>query len=301
MPDSRRPLARAEELSTARYLTASDLRGAGISRHHAARLVDQGQLIRLRRGRFVAVETPRELVEVGRLGGRLDCLSLLAAVGVFVRSRPAIPHVQFERGSSRLPPRPTGVIAHWRASESPSQDLVAQIIDAVTQACRCQSPRDAIATLDSAWFHAVVDESDIAAVFSRLPRRFRRLRGLLDPRAESGPETLVRLMLRGLGCRVEVQVAIPAVGRVDLLADGWLIVECDSRAHHSGWDAQRRDRRRDLAAAALGYTTVRPLAEDILARPEVVLAALRSALSSPAPRPGLHNSSNSAAIVTETL
>jgi very-short-patch-repair endonuclease len=40
------------------------------------------------------------------------------------------------------------------------------------------------------------------------------------------------------------------VGRVDFLVEGWLIIECDSKAHHEGWDKQRRDRRRDLAAAA---------------------------------------------------
>ena len=77
----------------------------------------------------------------------------------------------------------------------------------------------------------------------------------------------MRLILRSLGLAVEIQVTIDGVGRVDMVVDGWLIIECDSRAHHEGWDAQQRDRRRDLAAAALGYTTIRPLAEDILLPP----------------------------------
>jgi very-short-patch-repair endonuclease len=58
-------------------------------------------------------------------------------------------------------------------------------------------------------------------------------------------------------------VNLPGVGRVDLIIDGWLIVECDSRAHHRDWAAQVRDKRRDIAAAGLGYTTIRPVAEDI--------------------------------------
>ncbi|WP_054680942.1 DUF559 domain-containing protein [Microbacterium sp. No. 7] len=62
---------------------------------------------------------------------------------------------------------------------------------------------------------------------------------------------------------------------MDFVVDGWLIVECDSKAHHEGWDRQREDRRRDLAAAALGYTTIRPLAEDLFHRPDIVLAAVR--------------------------
>ncbi|UUT35769.1 endonuclease domain-containing protein [Microbacterium elymi] len=139
--------------------------------------------------------------------------------------------------------------------------------------------RHALATMDSAWHHGIVDEKKINAVFARLPRRFRRLRGLLDKRAESGPETLVRLMLRGLGCDAVVQVRIPRVGRVDIVVDGWLIVECDSEEFHSGWTAQKRDRRRDLEAAAQGYTTIRLLAEDILYHPERVLAALKAVLA----------------------
>lgn len=121
----------------------------------------------------------------------------------------------------------------------------------------------------------VVHTDDLDELFAALPRRYRRLRGLVDARAESGPETLMRLMARGLGCRVEVQVQITGVGRVDLLIDGWLIVECDSRAFHSTWEAQLEDRRRDLAAAALGFCILRFVAEDIMWRPEAVLAALR--------------------------
>lgn len=86
-------------------------------------------------------------------------------------------------------------------------------------------------------------------------------------------------MLRGLGVQVEVQVQIEGVGRVDLVVDGWLIIECDSREYHEGWMTQKRDRRRDLAAAARGYTTIRPIAEDILGTPEEVLTLLKQTLS----------------------
>ncbi len=89
----------------------------------------------------------------------------------------------------------------------------------------------------------------------------------------------MRLMLRMLGCRVEPQVELVGIGRVDFIVDDWLIIECDSEAHHSGWDAQKRDRRRDLAAASRGYTTIRPIAEDILHRPEEVVTTLRAILA----------------------
>jgi len=130
----------------------------------------------------------------------------------------------------------------------------------------------------------LVTESDMREVFARLPLRYRALHGLLDHRAESGTESLMRLILRTLGCDIRVQQRIPGVGRVDFVVDGWLIIECDSEAHHAGWDAARRDRRRDLAAAALGYTTIRPIAEDILHHRDELTATIRAIVERGRPR-----------------
>lgn len=280
----------AAQILPATFLSPSALADRGLSRHAVAGLVGRGVLIRLRNGRYVSAEAPRGLIDAGRVGGRLDCVSLLAALGVFVRlSHPL--HAQFEPSTTRLPAR-EGVVAHWRRSRAESTALAADLVEALAQACRCQSPRDAVATLDSAWHHGLIDEGDLSDIFRRLPRRYRSLRRLLDRRSESGAETLMRLLLRGLGAEVQVQVRIEGVGRVDLVVDGWLIVECDSRAFHEGWEAQKRDRARDLAAAALGYTTVRPLAEDILYRmPSVV--ELMKAIVAHGPRPNLQNSTDS--------
>ncbi|HWS50320.1 MAG TPA: DUF559 domain-containing protein, partial [Microbacterium sp.] len=65
----------------------------------------------------------------------------------------------------------------------------------------------------------------------------------------------------------------------DFVVNGWLIIECDSRAYHEGWEKQQRDRRRDVAAAALGYATLRPLADDIMFRPHLVRDAVRGLLA----------------------
>jgi very-short-patch-repair endonuclease len=78
-----------------------------------------------------------------------------------------------------------------------------------------------------------------------------------------------------LGFSVEVQVVIRGVGRIDLVLDGWLAVECDSEAFHSGWESQKRDRRRDAALAARGLVSYRPIAEDIMYDPDSVIDALR--------------------------
>lgn len=264
--------------STYRFLTTLELRALGYDKHGIGRLVADGRLIRVRTGRYVAPGLPDDILTAARLGVRLDCVSLLRVLDVFVLEKGPL-HVQASHGASRLPKRPKGMTCHWRASASAHSDLAADIIEALAQACRCQPPREAIATLDSAWHLGLIDEAGIAEVFARLPLRFRPLRALLDRRSESGPETLMRLLLRALGCDVKVQPWLPGVGRVDFVVDGWLIIECDSEAHHAGWEQQKEDRRRDLVAAGLGYTTIRPIAEDIMYARERTVASIRAVLA----------------------
>lgn len=249
------------------------------SRRSIERMLREGMLVRLRKGSYLRADCPPELVRAARLGGRLDCLSLARCLGIFVLENASAIHVQMDAKATRIRPPDGDLVRHFRETSASAGSLAADLVEAIAQACRCQSPRAAIATLDSAWHLGWLDEDGISAVFARLPARYQVLRGHLDRRSESGPETLVRLMVRALGCDVRLQVAIAGVGRVDLVVDGWLIIECDSEAFHAGWEAQRRDRRRDLAAAALGYTTLRPVAEDIMFQPEIVLAAIRGLLT----------------------
>ncbi|GAA1927243.1 hypothetical protein GCM10009775_19240 [Microbacterium aoyamense] len=236
-----------------------------------------GGLVRVRKGRYIRADVTPTFRAAAALGVRVDCVSLLAERGIFVRSAQR-QHVQADRAASRLPARASGVVCHWRDSASPAGRLDADLIEALAQAVVCQDPRAAIASLDSAWHQGWVDDAGIAEVFTRLPQRCHVLRRHLDPRSESGTETLVRLILRGLGESPELQVDIPAVGRVDFLVGGWLVIECDSEAHHSDWKAHKRDRRRDAEAARQGFSTIRLLAEDILYRPEWVVEVLRDAL-----------------------
>jgi very-short-patch-repair endonuclease len=259
------------------FLSRSSLLAGGFSRRQLRWHVAEGRLIRARKGRYLPGDTHPGVVRAVSLGGRIDCVSLLHLLGVHVLEHRAL-HVQITNGASRLPEPGADVVRHWRVTDAHLTAVAAPLVEALVQACRCQSPRDAIATLDSALHLGLVDYRDIAEVFARLPQRFGILRQLIDARAESGPETIMRLLLRSLGRHVEVQVQLDGVGRVDLIVDGWLIVECDSRAFHEGWEAQKRDRHRDIAAAGLGYTTIRPMAEDILYRRDEVLAALKDIL-----------------------
>lgn len=240
------------------------------------RAVAAGTLLRPRGGSYLPSGTDSDLVDACRLRARLGCVSELRRQGIFVLDDSTL-HLHHPAKAALHGRTERSVRHHWGrlAREPHPRSTAVEIFDALLQAVRCQPPRAAIAMLDSALHLGRLDPGDLDELFHALPRRYRRIRGLLDSRAESGPETLVRLMLRSLGLSFEVQVEIGGVGRVDFVVEGWLIVECDSRAHHSDWAAQRRDRRRDQAAAALGYATYRPIAEDILWHPDEVLEALR--------------------------
>ena len=267
-----------------------ELRASGLSRRGLEQALTHGTLVRARRDVYLSATASPTVVQAQRVGGRLDCLSVLQELGVFVLDNKRL-HVQVEAYDGRLR-SPTSrkerlaytrhgsrVVVHWRTIDAPLDLHSVPIAHALAQSAFCQPPRSTVASIDSALNRGVIAEDHLTELFALLPPRLKVLRPLVDGRAEAGSETLARLLLRVLGCRIELQKWIDGVGRVDLLIDGWLVVECDSRAHHDGWAMQEADRERDLALAARGYTTIRPTAKLIFHRPEVLIAAVRGLLA----------------------
>lgn len=271
---------RAAELYEPVVFTRADLVDRGMSWREIARAVSAGSLVRVRRDRYALPGLNADIAEAVRIGGRLSCLSLLAAIGVFVHRNPEL-HVHVVPGTSRIrAPKGEKTKLHWRACfDEPGPLHAAHLVDAVIQAIRCQTPRAALATIDSILHHRLLTGEELAAVFTLLPVRFAPLLALADASAGSGPETFMRLILRAMGVRFETQVEIPGVGRADFVVDGWLIIECDSKEFHEGWQHQVEDRRRDLAAARLGYVTIRPLASDIMDSDSAVRQAVEAVIS----------------------
>jgi len=271
--------------------TLSQLLSAGMTRRAVDTAIRSGSLIRARRGCYLPGDAPRAVVEAVRVGGRLTCLSMLQLCRVFVFANSAT-HVHLARGASRLrspvdarrglePPQARTARLHWLPLVRPEMagKACVGVIDAVAHAVLCQPARYAVATIDSALNRGLLRERELAELFAALPRKYGVLRGLIDGRAQSGTETLVRLMARALGCRVEIQVHFAGVGHVDLVLDGWLVVECDSREFHELVEQQLEDRRRDGELAKQGMVVLRLMAAQILYRPDEVIAALRAVLA----------------------
>ncbi|MGN7948992.1 hypothetical protein ACTJKH_09635 [Microbacterium sp. 22215] len=278
---------RADDIYSRTVFTRSDLVRSGMTGRLIAESVGRGELVHVRRDRYAVSSTHQDIVDAVRIGGRVSCLSLLALLGVFVfRCREL--HVLVTPGSSRLRAvKGRKTVLHWKVLTDVRDALhAAPLIDAVAHSVLCQAPREALATLDCVVHHGLLTLDELAAMFAALPIRFRPLLALVDPSAESGPETFMRLLLRAMGVAYETQVYLEGVGYVDFVVDGWLIIECDSKEFHEGWEKQVQDRERDIAAARLGYVTVRPLAKDILGDQAYVRQALEQIIAVLGPRFG---------------
>lgn len=257
------------------YRTA-DLRSVGLGKGAVRAAIEADLLIRVRKGCYLLAGAPADVVTATREGGRVACLSHLTTLGVFVLASPAL-HLHLPSSAAKAVPKKRTSVWHWAPliRDPHPRATAVDVVDALAQATACQPPRAAVATLDSALFLGLIGLDDLDEIFARVPARCRGLRQLVDGRAESGPETIVRLIAIALGFSVEVQVRFRGLERVDLVLDGWLVVECDSQEFHTGWASQKKDRRRDLALAALGMSSLRPVAEDIMYHPERIEAALQ--------------------------
>ena len=240
-------------------------------------------------------------------GGRVGCVSALRRVGVWGGLDTAL-HIHVPSSASRLhldevaalgrnpetrrtdktfwaePSRPR---VHWqcanatntRTGRSWAHDWLADPMSALRQAVLCLDDEHAIAAIDSALRKKVVHIQHLEVLFRSLPRRLQRLRLELDPAADSGPESIVRVRMRRAGFVVEPQVRIPGSSDLDLLINGVVGLDIDSRAWHTGEEQISWDYGKTLQSFALGRPTIRILPHHIFDLWPSTLAAITRAVS----------------------
>jgi very-short-patch-repair endonuclease len=233
-------------------VTDGDLRGA----------VRRGRVLALGGGTYAVPNAAPDAVVAARLRGRLTCCSAAKWHGLDLLSEPRLPHVVVPRNHAV---ETDDAVVH-RATV-PGSGPVAPVLHALVAVLRCLETVDAVVVVDSALRQGVLPRRALD-VRLRGPGSVeaRRRLGLTDSRSGSVIETVARLALRQAGLSVDCQVLVPGVGRVDLVVDGWLVVELDGFAYHADRDRYRTDRRRTNALVAQGYRVLRFSYEDVMFR-----------------------------------
>lgn len=244
------------------------LRQGGLARPQLAALLAAGRITRLRRGWYALPGADRFVALAVQAGGCLSCVSALRWYGVWV---PPTLGVHMRAYRNRVTPGSANVIRCGNShSLSAPQTAVDPLLDAFSVAWSCLNDEGRVVVMDSLLNLELARPSELAATLNGRE-------GAADlmakcDRSESGTETITRLRLRARQIRVRPQVWIAGVGRVDLLIGQRLVVECDSRQHHTDQTAYQRDRDRDRILHARGYVVIRLTYQDVMTRWEEVEA-----------------------------
>jgi len=235
-------------------VTYSRLLENGWTRHAISSAIAAGSLRRLSRGWYDLGGCTADELTAAAVGGRVGCLTGLRDHGVWVPPT-THPHLIVARWSGAAR---TGAQHELpRDGAWPRHAMTYDVVECLRQVLRHHDVETGLIVSESACQLGIVSEQTIATLISECPPRRAAQYARFDPRSESGTETRVRLHLQRAGYRVRPQASIAGVGRVDLLVGESLVIECDSRAHHTGEEHYRSDRARDLRAVALGYQVVR--------------------------------------------
>lgn len=228
--------------------TTSQLREQHTARQVSA-LVAEGRLHRA--GRYYLTPDAAADVRTSLAAGlRPTCLTAAKEHGLWVPPGRG-PHAYGRRATDRK------FGNHGWHQAWPESHPIASPQLLLQHACICLDPLDAGVLADSALGLGRVSPADVRTVARGAPRPAARVLERASGLAESGTESKVRLFLQLHNVNVRPQVQIERVGRVDLLVGRRWIIECDSRAHHTGEVTYEYDRGRDFAAVQLGYLTTR--------------------------------------------
>lgn len=248
-----------------------DLSRLGHSRTTTSAALGTGSIVRICNGWVAAPEADRDAVVAIVNRGKLTSASALASRGLWdgcdSRIHVAVPpnsprSAKVSRSALtqfRPPPFPrSGLVRHWvpeRAPDDREPPWRQSITDTLWVASKHLPADQFVACLDSALHEGVLSRAGLPRLESLLPARSRGLLRLVDPRAESGLETLTRIRLSRWVRDIQPQFAIPGIaqsggtGRVDLLLNGWLAIELDG----DQWHDPKRDRARDAELVRRGF------------------------------------------------
>ena len=267
--------------------TRRQLLAIGFDRRVLEAALARNSLLRVRRGWVATLDANRIAVQAVVNGGRLTGATALRSYGVWGGMDLRI-HVQVDpAGQRRVADSSTPlsrfaaprfeygeIVAEWSMAESPPPHHCAwrvSVADALDRFARREPAEQVIAAFESAVHARQISRTKLAEVIGRLPRRIRRMVERTNFLAESGLESIGRVRLEDLGYRVAQQVWIGR-DRVDLVIDGWLVIEFDG----DEWHDPVVDRRRTNRLIRAGYRVLRFGYFDIIEQWESTLDTIRA-------------------------
>lgn len=262
----------------------SALKARGYSDWEIDLAVRDGSLRRIVRGWFASPEADSNHIRAVREGCRIGCLSACRHHGLWIPPSQGL-HLISRPGSPGL--SSTGSIVHREPHKWDT--VLVPLEDALAQVARYHDTESALIVAESAVYQKRIGAMEAAQILEEIPGSRSAAVKPESLLSESGSETRISLFFRSNRIAFRQQVEIPHVGRVDFLVGRSLIVEADSRAHHSEAADYARDRRRDAFARSLGYDCIRlsynQIWESWEATAELLTAVIRTRKHLREPRP----------------
>ena len=215
-----------------------------------ARLIREEKAEPIRKGWIRVGNAPADQVLAVKRGGVLSCVSALKRHGVWVPEGIDL-HVRGNQWATR---NRKGPFCRRFGRPEPEYGAMDDVPTALTYAARCLDAEGFVVVCDSILHLRLMTFDEIEYLFRAAPGCLQRLLSMLDARAESGPESMIRFRLRNKHVKLDIQVQIDGVGRVDILVGEWLIIEIDGYEYHGGKPMFTRDRIRFADAHLRGYT-----------------------------------------------
>ena len=275
-----------------------DLDLSRTQRRHIASLVRTGELIAHEHG-VVGIPGAERAVVLARIhGGLLTCQAAMRYYGLPVAQGAEQVHLVVAPGRRfSIAGREVLHADRYRTRISPTSYPVQPLPEALARFLRCHVQDDSpLIALDAALHDERVTAEQIRNLL-RGPGSARALARLdrASDRARSPLETLARMDLEAAGLSFEDGVEIEGVGEVDLVIEGWVVVELDGYTYHCDEYQFGLDRWRDRRLVARGFLPLRFTRKDVYAHQVVpdVLRALE--------RWGVSKSDTKAATSTECV
>ena len=260
-----------------------ELDALGFKRDALAVAVREAKVVRVHRGCYALPDAAPANILATVFRAKPTCLSWCERVGLPLERPAATVHlgVPQSRAIGRPRERPVAGVTLHRHGAYPD-DLPLAHLDV---AALCSTPIAQLALIDAALARGLVVMSDLRDLQHGDQRRRDWLRKNADARSGSLAETYARVALTEVGLDVAPQARLGAIGCVDLLVEGVVVVETDGYAYHSDRNQFERDRLRDRDLTLAGFIPLRFTYHDVVSRTsemvvDVVAVAWRETASS---------------------